>query len=128
VLKAPIDLKALAKATSLHVFAFTGDRQLLLAESEGDFGVDVWEEAAEVAEGVCCAGTTDEAGRDEDVGEGMELYDDDEEEGGVRLDGGGPALGQAQAQAQTRDGGLSGWLKSVVQEKVRQESRWTAVQ
>lgn len=53
--------------TSLHVFAFSGDNRLLLAESDGAFGYDEWDEACEVAEEACCkTGGVD-------LGEGMEV-------------------------------------------------------
>lgn len=39
---------------SIHVFAFSAQRALLLAESEGKFDVDEWEEACELAEDMCC--------------------------------------------------------------------------
>jgi len=44
----------LSSATSLHVFAFTAERELLLAESEGDFNFEMWERAYEEAEKACC--------------------------------------------------------------------------
>jgi len=40
--------------TSLHVFAFTGKNELLLAESDGTYQYNEWEEALEAAEEVCC--------------------------------------------------------------------------
>jgi exosome complex component RRP46 len=39
---------------STHVFAFSGDRQLLLNESEGEFSYEEWDDACEQAEEVCC--------------------------------------------------------------------------
>jgi exosome complex component RRP46 len=47
---------------SIHVFAFSAQRELLLAESEGEFDVYEWEEACEVAEDTCCkdAGVVEE--------------------------------------------------------------------
>ena len=44
----------LSCATSLHVFAFTPDRKLLLAESEGNFDFEMWERACGEAEKACC--------------------------------------------------------------------------
>lgn len=52
---------------SIHVFAFSGDRKLLLNESDGVFSYDEWEEACEMAEEVCCK----EGGVG--LGEGMEV-------------------------------------------------------
>ncbi|KAF2809050.1 uncharacterized protein BDZ99DRAFT_477528 [Mytilinidion resinicola] len=40
--------------SSLHVFAFSAGRALVLAESEGDFEFGAWEEACAVAEEACC--------------------------------------------------------------------------
>ncbi|KAF2736081.1 hypothetical protein EJ04DRAFT_463778 [Polyplosphaeria fusca] len=39
---------------SIHVFAFSGERKLLLNESDGAFSVNEWDEACEMAEEVCC--------------------------------------------------------------------------
>ena len=44
----------LSRATSLHVFAFTPERELLLSESEGNFDLEMWERACEEAEKACC--------------------------------------------------------------------------
>ena len=44
----------LSRATSMHVFAFTPERELLLAESEGNFDFEMWEHAFEEAEKACC--------------------------------------------------------------------------
>lgn len=44
----------LSCATSLHVFAFTPERELLLSESEGNFDFQMWELACEEAEKACC--------------------------------------------------------------------------
>ncbi|KAF2746097.1 hypothetical protein M011DRAFT_478483 [Sporormia fimetaria CBS 119925] len=37
-----------------HVFAFDGERKMVVCESEGSFTFEEWEEAWEVAEDVCC--------------------------------------------------------------------------
>lgn len=39
---------------SLHVLAFTSHDELLLAESEGDFSLDEWEEIYQTAQSICC--------------------------------------------------------------------------
>jgi exosome complex component RRP46 len=44
----------MSRATSLHVFAFTPERELLLSESEGNFDFEMWERAYEEAEKACC--------------------------------------------------------------------------
>ncbi|KAF2126347.1 hypothetical protein P153DRAFT_399133 [Dothidotthia symphoricarpi CBS 119687] len=85
---------------SVHVFAFSGDRRLLLNESDGAFSYEEWEEACEMAEGVCCG---------------------EEEEGGVKLDDEGMDIdGQEQGE------NLEKWLRGVVRKKVEYEQRWKA--
>ncbi|EON69572.1 hypothetical protein W97_08832 [Coniosporium apollinis CBS 100218] len=54
------ELEAVARKGGLHVFAFDGRGEAVLAESEGDFGIEDWEEACEAARGVCC-GLQDES-------------------------------------------------------------------
>ncbi|ORX91393.1 hypothetical protein BCR34DRAFT_620633 [Clohesyomyces aquaticus] len=51
-----------------HVFAFSGNRKLLLSQSMGVFAYDEWGEACEMAEDVCCR---DEGGVG--LGEDMEV-------------------------------------------------------
>jgi exosome complex component RRP46 len=82
---------------SVHVFAFSGDRRLLLNESDGPFSYEEWEEACEMAEDVCCR---------------------EEEEGGVKLGDDMDVDGQAQGQ------NLEKWLRGVVRRKVEWEGRW----
>lgn len=48
------ELEAVVRKGSLHVFAFDGRGEAVLAESEGGFGFEEWEEACEAARGVCC--------------------------------------------------------------------------
>ncbi|OCK87481.1 uncharacterized protein K441DRAFT_691128 [Cenococcum geophilum 1.58] len=48
------DMLRMQPILSIHVFAFSAQRALLLAESEGEFDVDKWEEACELAEDMCC--------------------------------------------------------------------------
>ncbi|KAF7853895.1 hypothetical protein EAF04_010561 [Stromatinia cepivora] len=43
-------------AASIHVLAFTSHGELLVAESEGSFDMDEWEEIYEHAKGLCCKG------------------------------------------------------------------------
>lgn len=85
---------------SVHVFAFSGDRRLLLNESDGNFSVEEWDEACEMAEEVCCK---------------------EEEEGGVSLGGEMDVDGGAGVDAQ---GNLEKWLRGVVRRKVEWEQRW----
>lgn len=84
---------------SVHVFAFAGDRRLLLNESDGAFSYDEWDEACEMAEDVCCR----------------------EEEGGVSLRGEGMDVDGKES------GNLEKWLREVVRRKVEWEQRWKTV-
>lgn len=43
-------------AASVHVLAFTSHGELLVAESEGSFDMDEWEEIYDHAKGLCCKG------------------------------------------------------------------------
>jgi hypothetical protein len=38
---------------SQHCFAFSGNGEVLVAESEGDFGIEEWDEIAREAEEIC---------------------------------------------------------------------------
>ena len=49
-------LQDLQGASSAHVFAFTSHGQLLVAESEGSFTMEDWDEVYEVGKGLCCDG------------------------------------------------------------------------
>jgi exosome complex component RRP46 len=83
---------------SVHVFAFSGARRLLLNESDGAFSYEEWEEACEQAEEVCCG----------------------EEEGG-----GGVKIGEEmEVDGQVQGGSLEEWLRGVVRRKVEWEQRW----
>ncbi|KAK4156873.1 exosome complex component RRP46 [Chaetomidium leptoderma] len=61
-------------AQSVHVFAFTSRDELLLAESEGDFTVEEWDDVCETAKKVCCHSAP--------AKEGMAMVLDDEDVGG----------------------------------------------
>ncbi|XP_014555966.1 hypothetical protein COCVIDRAFT_27225 [Bipolaris victoriae FI3] len=88
---------------SVHVFAFSGERKMLLSESEGSFSYEDWNEACQMAEEACCG------------------EDDSEDQGGIRLDVEGDAMEiDAQAEAES----LDKWLRSVVKRKVEHEQRW----
>jgi exosome complex component RRP46 len=84
---------------SVHVFAFSGDRRLLLNESEGAFSYEEWEEVCEMAEEVCCR---------------------EEDEGGVSL-GGAESM---DVDGQEKSENLEKWLREVVRRKVEWEQRW----
>lgn len=67
----------LREATSIHVLAFSSHGELLLAESEGDFGIETWEKVYHEAERICRGENEDS---EEDVsmrkedGEGLEGF------------------------------------------------------
>lgn len=52
----------LRKAASVHVLAFSSQRDLLVAESEGVFDVDIWERVFEEGKRICVG---DESGEDD---------------------------------------------------------------
>lgn len=62
ILKYPT-LPQIQVAQSIHVFAFTSDGDLLVAESEGEFDMDGWNEVFEEAKRVC-SGTEKKVGID----------------------------------------------------------------
>ena len=84
-----------AEADSVHVLAFTSQGELLVAESEGSFTLEDWDEIFEVAKKMCCDGT--EAADDFTMQEGT-------------LDEGA--------------GGMSLFLKSAIQAKVAADLHW----
>jgi exosome complex component RRP46 len=84
---------------SIHVFAFSGDRKLLLNESDGVFAYEEWDEACELAEEVCC--------KEDGLGGGVGLEQGDS----MEVDG---KSGQ----------NLEEWLRDVVRRKVESEQRW----
>lgn len=42
------------KSRSIHALAFTSHHELLLAESEGDFSMNEWDEIYQTARSICC--------------------------------------------------------------------------
>lgn len=88
---------AIARSSSLHVFAYTPTGALILAESEGAFDIDEWERAADVARRRC-------------IGAGADV------EGGDVVMGGWDA----------REGGeaLVAWLRSRVAGEMERGMRW----
>lgn len=68
--------RELHTAESTHVFAFTAQGGLLLAESEGEFTMDEWEQAHDVAKKLCC---------EAEKKDGMDVVMDDEKAGGPEL-------------------------------------------
>lgn len=53
-------------ASSIHVFAFSSHGDLLVVESEGEFGIETWEEAYQKAR-LACRGEEDNDSESEDV-------------------------------------------------------------
>jgi len=90
--------KEVAVASSLHVFAWSSRGELVLAESEGAFDVEQWEEAAEAAR-KRCVGAKGGAAGDADV----EM---------------GDATGTGAVQS------LDGWLRSSVAKELTAATRW----
>lgn len=86
--------KNLRDASSMHVFAYTKDGALALAESEGMFDVETWEKAAGMAERRCRGGKVE-------VGEEIEMVEGEE--------------GAKELQV---------WLRGLVAEDVAKAARW----
>jgi exosome complex component RRP46 len=76
---------------------------MLLSESEGKFSYEEWNEACQMAEEACWG------------------EDEEEDEGGVRLEAEGEAM---DIDAQAEGEHLEKWLRSVVRRKVEYEQRW----
>ena len=53
-------------ASSIHVFAFSSHGDLLVVESEGEFGIEIWEEAYQKAR-LACRGEEEDDSESEDV-------------------------------------------------------------
>ena len=53
-------------AASIHVFAFSSHGDLLVVESEGEFGIETWEEAHQKAR-LACRGEAENDSDSEDV-------------------------------------------------------------
>lgn len=47
-------ISKMQRATSIHAFAFTPRGDMLIAESEGTFTMEEWENAYEHAQRICC--------------------------------------------------------------------------
>ncbi|KAH6671256.1 hypothetical protein B0J14DRAFT_91397 [Halenospora varia] len=81
-------------ATSIHVLGFTSRGELLVAESEGSFTMEDWDEVFETGKALCCGG---------------EDAIDDEAMGGVALD---------------EKGDMSMFVKSVLEHKIEKDLHW----
>jgi exosome complex component RRP46 len=69
-------LAQLESADSVHVLAFTSHGELLVAESQGNFTIEDWDEAYEVGKHLCC---------DEIDGDIMQTDTLDEKVGGMDM-------------------------------------------
>ena len=65
-LKSGPSAEELKVASSIHVFAFSSHGDLLVVESEGEFGVETWEEAYQKAR-LACRGEEEDDSNSEDV-------------------------------------------------------------
>ena len=52
-LKSDPTVEELEVASSIHVFAFSSHGDLLVVESDGEFGIEIWEEAYQKARSAC---------------------------------------------------------------------------
>ncbi|KAL6715654.1 exosome non-catalytic core subunit rrp46 [Lecanora helva] len=87
----------LKTASSIHVFAFSSNGDLLIVESEGDFDTEIWEDVYDKASQLC---------------HGSESSDSDSED--IDMDRGTRAK-------------LEDVLRGVVQEKVTKDQRWKEI-
>lgn len=62
------------EAKSIHVFAFSSFRELLIAESEGDFSMSEWEQLYESAERLCCGADTQDNDSMQDEEQTMQQF------------------------------------------------------
>ncbi len=65
-LKSDPTVEELKVASSIHVFAFSSHGDLLVVESEGEFGIEIWEEAYQKAR-LVCRGEEENDSESEDV-------------------------------------------------------------
>lgn len=86
---------AIAEALSVHVLGFSSHGKLLLAESEGSFDIDTWEQVHDRAEQIC-------------RGSNVEAADE---------------TGDAYMESSEQNS-LEGCLRNSMEEKVTREQRW----
>lgn len=82
---------------SVHVFAFSPTKRLLMSESDGAFSYEEWEEACEMAQDLCCA---------------------EQAAGGIQL------TSQMSTEEERDNLNLDQWLREVVRKKVKYEQQW----
>lgn len=82
-------------ADSIHVLAFTSQGELLVAESEGTFTLDDWDEVYETAKSLCSDGSKND-------GDNI-----------MQIEGAGE-----------NTGGLTMFVKSTLEEKVAKDLHW----
>jgi exosome complex component RRP46 len=88
-------LTELQSADSVHVLGFTSHGELLIAESEGSFTLEDWDDLYEVAKGICC--------------DGIETSDDDD---------------AMQDEISDEKASEAVFLKSILREKVATDLHW----
>ena len=79
-LEANASTKALMKAASVHVLAFSSQGDLLLAESEGSFDIDQWEKVYAEAKSICYKDRTaggDDAMEQDDKAQNLQSFMED---------------------------------------------------
>ena len=105
------------QCASLHVFAFTGDGQLVLAESEGKFDVDKWGRAERVARRAVVGrnrGGGEAKGQTAGQDTGMNGHQDHEQETDAYFEG----------QDLLEDGSILETFRRCVEERVARDERW----
>ena len=90
------EIQATKNATSLHVVAFSSPGDLLLAESEGKFGIDEWERVEGLGRKICLNGSKE---HEEDVN-------------------------MQDLSTELEDKSLQGMLRAAVEAKVAKDERW----
>ncbi|KAL8786906.1 MAG: hypothetical protein Q9213_002537 [Squamulea squamosa] len=75
-------IKAMKEPTSLHVLAFSSHGELLVAESEGAFDMDIWDQVYSKAEKLCRGSETSNMAETDDVD--MEPSESDSLENSLR--------------------------------------------
>lgn len=89
------DADVIKNALSVHVLAFSSHGKLLVAESEGSFDIDTWEQVYDRAEQVCRASSVEAP----------------DETGDLNMQ-------------RSEQNSLESSLKDIIEEKVAEEQRW----
>lgn len=67
------------QSRSVHAFVFTSHEELLLAESEGDFTMNEWDDVYATAKSICCTSPPDQVidmvlGEDQQLGPDLRRF------------------------------------------------------